>query len=888
MRKVLGRFIPVAILIVAGAGYIYQTQVSRITTVRAAQEQTRVNVGKTVLEEKLKDINQDLLFLASQCEARISEKESNPFNLSYNWMSFSRIVKSYDQIRWLDATGMERLRINYSSAGPMIVPQAQLQNKGERYYFTDTFGFDPGEIFVSPFDLNIEQGRIEVPYKPMIRFGTPVTDHNGIKRGIVLLNYYGENLLSGLEGSTKNENSQVWLLNDEGYWLKGSNAADEWGFMLDRPELSLAMRHPEVLGQMGISKKGQFEEDQGLWSFCTIYPLLEGQKSSSGSSDAFSPSQSLLNNSQYMWKIVSFLPAEKYYEGTAAFLFRLCAASAFALFLTAIGSWLLERSNLLERKLRIALESNVSELDEKNGELETARIAAEKASEAKANFLANMSHEIRTPMNAVIGMTDLLMTSDLNSEQREFANIINSSGDALLSLINDILDFSKIEAKQLSIESREFDLSQCVEETFDLVVVQITEKGLELTYDIDRDVPAVIKGDRARLRQVLLNLLSNAIKFTQAGEIEVSIKSRLIDDRHELTFSVKDTGIGINPDQLESIFTSFAQADASTTREYGGTGLGLSISRRLSELMGGHLWAESVPGNGSIFRFSILVKSALQVKVLGAEPLSFASALRDVLVVDDNVTNLRILTAQLTRWGLIPITFDTPQAALNSIIEGDPYILMITDMQMPGMDGAMLTREVRKHRTAPELPIIMLTSIGLEKPDEALEISSYLNKPSKPAQLYANISNILQGRNGNYPELMAGIQPGAKTIPLRLLVVEDNLLNQKVVLRMLDKLGFCADLARDGVEALEKIESAEYDVVLMDIQMPRMDGLTATKEIIRRFEGRKRPLVIGMSAHAAEEDRLGGLAAGMDDYMTKPVQIVKLKELLWNIEKKLS
>jgi signal transduction histidine kinase/DNA-binding response OmpR family regulator len=533
---------------------------------------------------------------------------------------------------------------------------------------------------------------------------------------------------------------------------------------------------------------------------------------------------------------------------------------------------------------------NIRKRQETEVALRLSRQQAETATQAKNDFLANMSHEIRTPMNAIIGMTDLLMDRPLDWEQREFAQTIQSSGEALMSIINDILDFSKIEARCVDIEAHEFDLIRCVEETIEMMVPKAAENDIELTCEIGGEVPAMVVGDSGRIRQILLNLLANALKFTRQGEVGLRVSAQPSDSAVVLTFAVHDTGIGIPPDKLNGIFDAFMQADTSTTRRYGGTGLGLSISRRLCELMGGAMWAESTPDRGSTFHFNVRAAAAKHPKASHAAQPPFTLAHNKVMVVDDNLNNLKVVSTQLTRWGLQPFLFSDPFAALQAVREGHDFVLMITDMQMPGMDGIALIKAVRQLYTEQQLPVMVLTSMGQSYHDPTIGITSHLSKPVRSYVLYHHLAAILQG-DASDPKPASG---APQSLPARpsasspnLLVVEDNLVNQKVALRMLDRLGYRADLAGDGIEALERLKLKSYDIVLMDIQMPRMNGLEATREIHARAAGGKCPVVIGMSAHAAGQDRQLGLDAGMIDYLSKPVQLGQLRDLLWKTQQQL-
>jgi signal transduction histidine kinase len=585
-------FFGLSAIVLVGCWAVYQSQKNQVLSEIAGLASGRVLYQQKALTLDLNEVAADLRILADQTSVRRFIQEPTPGSkqeVQRQFLLFSRTRGLYDQIRILDANGMEVVRVDYNNGGPAVVPDAQLQNKRGRYYFDDTFQLEPGQVFVSPLDLNIEHGQIEQPLKPMIRFGMPLFDGSGRKRGILLLNYFGQKALSRFaQAGFGSRGDQPMLLNSEGYWLESPSDEDEWGFMFGQNR-TFAGRYPDAWAATLAESRGSCITKAGRFFFDTVYPLAAGQVSSTGAGAAYEPSRGDVGAGSRFWKVVSFVPESVIAARMAPRKRVMTGVAVLLLAMLGAAFYVMARSELRDQ--------------ESMARLQHGKEMAEDANRTKSTFLANMSHELRTPLNAILGYSEMLMeeAEDLGQEESvPDLKRIHGAGKHLLALINDILDLSKIEAGKMELYLEEFDLSGVIDEIAATVDTLVKRRGNVLEVERGAEL-GTIYADMTKVRQSFFNLISNAAKFTENGTITLSVRRGREADGDWVTLAVADTGIGIAEGKLAKVFEEFAQAEVSTTRKYGGTGLGLAITKRFCAMMGGSIGVESKLGEGSTF-----------------------------------------------------------------------------------------------------------------------------------------------------------------------------------------------------------------------------------------------------------------------------------------------
>ncbi|SHJ37089.1 PAS domain S-box-containing protein [Malonomonas rubra DSM 5091] len=909
-------------------------------------------------------------------------------HLQEDFFAFSNNNKIYDQIRFIDPLGREQIRVDWTpDDGAQLIPQHQLQDKSDRYYFQE--GMRPGNnIYISALDLNMENGRVELPFKPMLRLTAQITDQQGEVQGLIVLNYRASHLLNRLQQVFSEQAGEHLLLNQAGYFIIGPSAEQEWGSVLrERNQSTFSRYAPDTWQKISEGTRGQLATDNGLYSYARIslfkhlQDVHNSQLKGSVSEDWFLVSrippelmvephrfqsqaiallaisflallslawsranvknrrtQELLHESedqfrnafeyapigmalinrdgnyaqtnQAMCNMLGFSPEELKQQNCIGLscadeiddiqeLFqRLLSGERDHVqmeknYLRKSGEKIrarvsasVTRDNQGQVKQIIAQIENIDAIKKTQQALIDAKHEAEQANAIKDRFMATMSHEIRTPMNGVIGMTELVLDTELDREQRECLEMANKSAKALSSLLNDILNFSRWQQIGLGLQEEQFNLPQLLDETVKGLSVQARSKGLELIYDVPKDIPQQVIGDSSRLRQVIYNLLWNAIKFTSSGEVELKVRSKgpaVAGTKVPLTFAIRDTGIGIPEEKQQDIFRSFVQLDNGSNRQNEGAGLGLAIVSQILQAMDSNLELQSAPGQGSTFSFS----AQILIAETAEEEAPTEAEEQQVLLVDDNSNAASVYSAILATLGFQSLVAHDGYQALSLLKKqrqkGESVCLAIIDYSMPGLNGLELAEKIKDDPEIDDFPLLMLSGgvgISPERWQEAGFID-YLQKPISASELQQAVRKTLQLTDPEQNQQMPHIKgPVDRSKGLNILVAEDNLVNSEIVRILLERLGHRSTLVENGLKAVEALDQQQFDLILMDVVMPVLDGYAATKLIRTQpsQENEQDIPIIALTANAGDEDRQACFAAGMNGFLPKPLDLAELRD----------
>ena len=858
-------------LLIGIGGYLYAQSQIRYEQQRS-REQARyaAEVAAQALRERLRVATEDIVFLKDLTVASgVLQKPfiANRTRLAEQFGDYMRAHRSIAQLRWIDSQGREQLRVDYERGHIAVRARDRLQDKSQRPYAYYGQTMAAGEIYVSPLNLNIENGRIEVPHKPVIRFATPVFDSNGARRGVVVVNVLGRKWLDAFALAAGEFSDQLMLLNRDGYWLRSAARADEWGFELpSKPRFD--KRYPDIWDVIQSAPAGSRLVDERLWVWTSIDPLAPVRASVEGAVQA----PAVYSERPYMWYIAIQISRDE----VAMIWARVWRSLLPVILVILLVTWGLSAWIALSQR-RIA---------RLNRALAARAEAAEAGARAKADFVANMSHEIRTPMNAVSSLIYLLSQERLSDYGRQLLRKMDAASRSLVRIIDDILDFSKIEADRLVLEDKAFNLADVLDNLATIMAANARDRDVELVIipppaPIDRLI-----GDPLRLEQVLINLAGNAIKFTDRGHVAVSVSILELERQAvSLRFAVRDTGIGIPPNQQKHIFEQFAQADSSTTRRYGGTGLGLTICQRLVVLMGGEMGLSSTPGRGSEFWFTLDLKREVE-RVQGCRDLTDI----EVVLADDNAVARAGLrnTVQALGWEA------TATASASALVEyvrakrsvADRPLVLMLDWAMPGSDLIETVTAIHDIDPGNMEPVIVMVSQAarhevaqrLQAQREANIVGPLIQKPVTSSTLYDAVTEVLRDRHGDMP---IGHDMGDRLNGIRILVADDNDINREFLARVFTQAGAEVALVADGEEAVDWMQAynGEVDIVLMDLQMPTVDGYQACRRI-RALPACAQLPIIASSAGMQSAKHADALAAGMTDVLPKPFDAEQAIDLI--------